>query len=364
MRIACPGCEAGYDFPIELIAGAAFEARCPGCGGEFRVERGGAVVPTGERRAPAGEAPSAAIFARTRTMPGAPAAPARPLPAASEAPPDEALAAEPSLDGYLYVRGAPVRQRVRRRQVTLAARFPPGARRPQARVISIPATFGRPRHGDEAPVEPALAPVEVAVVSAAPAPRTRRRLGMALAGAGAVAASALLAFVLTRPVDPVTPAPAPAAPATVAAAPGAAAPIPPATTTLDVEVQQVEPLPERHAAVVHGQIFNGTDRVQTAIRLEATLRADDVPKRRREVWCCEPLEREAAVAAASDPRHPHFARDRDASIALRLEPGDLRQFSILFPALDDGLLNAKLDVTARIKDAVPAPPSQASATTN
>jgi hypothetical protein len=123
---------------------------------------------------------------------------------------------------------------------------------------------------------------------------------------------------------------------------------------LDLEVQAIEPLPERHAALVQGQVFNGTDAVQGAIRLEVTLQVDGIPKRRREVWCCAALDRAAALQAANDPRHPHFARDRDPASATPLDPGELRAFSVVFPALGDDLLPTPdhkrvLTAVARVK---------------
>ena len=113
----------------------------------------------------------------------------------------------------------------------------------------------------------------------------------------------------------------------------------------------IELLPARGAALLQGELVNGTPDPQRAVQVQATLTVDEVPMRRRSVWCCMAMEHEEASAAANNPRHPHYARAARIPVGVALEPGQSRPFAILFPGLNadlfDGEFGAKLKLEVR-----------------
>lgn len=387
MRIACPACEAEYDFPVELLVDSEVWLRCTACGMELVLGADGARHPGARvvrRRAAAAAAPTPPP-AQPPPAPPVPSAapPATPAPSAAPATPPPAPngrsasadgdgPAPSGLLGYLLVGGrAPVPFR-RRRRVVVVTR--PGAASPSpgARLISLPANFGKSPAGRVTVESTWSVPPEVGPPrplrrprvhsrrpgsAARPARPSRRRVAaLVLSVAGAIAAVWALR---DRPAAP----PAPPAPAPVTAYAPAAPPAPPVSplapadpesaSGLVVETVRVDPLPEAGAAVLQGYVHNGTTQVQRDLRIEAILVVDDRPRRRRELLCCDAFPAETADAVARDPQHAHFRRHLPGPDQTRLEPGEEQVFSVVFPRLTPELVGGALSARVRLMDAAP-----------
>lgn len=91
---------------------------------------------------------------------------------------------------------------------------------------------------------------------------------------------------------------------------------------------------EPRGALVTGTLVNATNRVQTAITIEAKLLRDGVAHARRVVACCDALDPAGARDLLSKPDHAHFAEGRFQNLdKVRVSPGERRAFAVVFREL-------------------------------
>lgn len=263
--------------------------------------------------------------------------------------------------GYLLTRDGATTGSTSRRKVVVVHRSP-GATSAQARIVSLPANFGRKAHTpaplptpEPRPVREPAAPPETPDATAgddeAARWRPKRTLPLLAVAAGVMLAVGVggVTLWLTRaaPEFGVLPEDDLAVAEVGDAGADAAAPTNPRTGGLRASLVAIEPVPDRNAALLTGELVNGTPVPQRTVRVEATLLVDGTPVRRRTVWCCTPLDLDEAVSAANNPRHPHYALAAQVPPGLAAEPGQVRPFGILFPGLNQDLLSG--DLQARFK---------------
>lgn len=320
MRIECPTCARAYDFPVQLLVDDGLRVQCVGCRAAFVIDRGGV-------RAARPAAPPISRPAPARRAPTPPPA-VEPRPAVE--PPSVA-----DDTCYAVIRGqaTPIGQPTRRRVVRVA-RVEHDGPAPPRRIIAHAARLGGPR-GASAPASAAAAPASAEVVE--PAPGGQRRTRWALRAAAAVAllaAAAGVALWRTPPPRPAvarapTPSPSPVAP------PG----------EVTTRVITVDTVPERRAVIVYGQVVNDTSAPLEPMRLQVELQIAGRRQRLRTVWCCDALSSEQAGPVANDPRHPHYAHDRDPTTLTRVGPGVIQDFTVVFPSVPAALLEEELEAT-------------------
>jgi hypothetical protein len=130
---------------------------------------------------------------------------------------------------------------------------------------------------------------------------------------------------------------------------------------LTAEIIDARPLPASTAVAVTGTVHNPTDVALTAVQLEVTLRAGEVPLRRRDVFCCDDFGAAELAAAVADAAHPHYRSRRGLSTLTVLEAQSSATFVALFPDVPAdrrpaGVLGAEARVvTGSSASAVPAP---------
>lgn len=389
MRIHCPSCDTGYDFPVELLADPPIAVRCMICLTDFLVGHEGVL------NAPA------RVFERVEPALGEPAPPTPPpLPQRQDDPtpplpevPAEVAArdlgeghptetttlarvvpvksAQPTesqmvdaagsvrlVEGatYMVVGGKLQVSEGPRRRVVHTKRDGEGPA-PRARVVAHAATFRRPRwrsreaaasgalRGPAAADDP-LAPTPPGEVGqpASVSPPTSQRAQWFVAAALILAVAGVVSLTVTiDPSDRVGQAPSPGRPPPPSAADEVAEAPAPVRPVLAAELLEIEPLPHFGAAVVRGQIANGTQQAKTRIQLVTTLFADGKPLRRRTVWCCDDLTGKSAREAAGDPKHPHFERNPGKRPLRTVAPGEVVFFSTIFPSIGRETLDKELD---------------------
>lgn len=340
MRVACPHCQAGYDFPVELIGGPDLTLRCAACFGPFDIGREGVRPPA---RTPTPEADAVA-----RALIEALDAEAALADAADDAPPPApvrvAESPEPRAEAgggfYMVVRGGPVTdpQTAPRRRVALVPRTQNRAP-PPARLVSVNANFGSPARVRLRPVvvvespDTPPAPVEAPPQPAPPVAAPPRRAPLFAAAAALVLVTAGLTLAARSPAESTPPAQPPAVPAS--SAPVASAP-PTAEARLVAAVTAIEPLPEQRAVLLHGHVFNGSPDPQTAVLLRAELLVDGIVERRREAWCCEEFSAADTGALLADPKRLRVDPRPDPARVTTVEPNTDSAFTIVFPGTDPG----------------------------
>jgi hypothetical protein len=118
---------------------------------------------------------------------------------------------------------------------------------------------------------------------------------------------------------------------------------------VDLRVELVAESRQRKAAVVSGQLRNGTNRIQKSIAIEAILESPPgTPLKKRVVQCCEVIAPEELVTVAQTVDHPHFAAQR-ADRMVRLIPGESRRFTVIFRDLDPKLTAQPLSPSAVVR---------------
>ncbi len=215
---------------VELLVQAQLAARCAKCGAGFSVDRAGRVWPdelTGPQRAAPPPLPPNARIRRLATVA------LKQVPSAAEAAPQieerGATGGDDGRGGYLLTREGAHAQPKRRRVVVVTRT--PRKKSVRARIVSLPANFGR---DDRTPAPP----MSVGELSKARAPEAAEpdRRGPLLAGLFALLVVAGLAFMISGGVDllgqaltvaPPERRPPPPAPAAVVEADAALPPKPP-----------------------------------------------------------------------------------------------------------------------------------------
>lgn len=282
----------------------------------------------------------------------------------------------PAGGGYLIVRGesrldaAPRRRLVR----TPTTRRPDDPRPAKpARIIGHSPGFGRairraarridgaPRPGEPRPTTATVAPAPPDLPPASTPARRRGLAAVVLLGVVLVGGATLALW--RRPAAPPDLIPADedvvVSAVSPASTPPAAAPLPlvPASTitgpepqvrlvpsgtrpvgaaaALSAEIIDVRTLPTSSVVAVTGTVHNPTAVPLTAIQLEVTLQAGDVPIRRRDVFCCDDFGAAALAGVVGDPTHPHYRSRRGLSSLAVLSPQSSETFVAIFPDLPD-----------------------------
>lgn len=351
MRLACPHCQAGYDFPVELIAGPDLALRCAACFGPFEVGREG-VRPPPRSAVPEADAVARALI-EALDAETSPEAEADDVPPPGPARQTERTVPDADAAGgfYMVLRGGRVSEAAPRRRVALVPRTQNRAP-PQARLVSVNANFGRPARVRlrplavvEVPVERLEAEATSVVAPTVPAVRGRAILFGAAALVLATVGTTLVALA-PAPEAPAIPG-APATTVSSAAAPVASAP-PTAEARLVAEVTAIEPLPDQHAILLHGHVFNGTPDPQTAVLLRAELLVDGVVERRREAWCCQEFSATETVALLADPKRLRISPRPEPGRVTTVEPNTDEAFTIVFPGADPAAF-APTALTAEVR---------------
>lgn len=283
-------------------------------------------------------------------------------------PVSEASSSEGSPDGslegaeYLIVRGEVRPRTVGHRKVVPA----PGAVRrlesppKPTRVIAHSANFGHlPRRFRRGVVEDAAPPAldlahPVAVSAALAAPRQRRGALLALGLVGG-------ALVLLPTLMVLWPR-ASVAPSAVETSVSAVQDMPVYQGEVSVDVIRLVPLADGGAVALYGQITNGTEQVQSNIEIEASLVQSGVATRRREVPCCDVIGPADAEDIAYDRQNQHFHPENRTSPPVRVAPGAVQDFTVIFrgvalapgAALPDGQVRL---IHAGAESAALSPPS-------
>ena len=405
MHVACPHCQAGYDFPVELITGPDFPARCALCLQGFEIGREGVRTPSAPETKGLGFEGSSTTAARplARLRPSTaspPRAQAEPTPA-DTLPESAAPASEREVDGdaqrpgqggtredgeggrvgdrergdrsagpdgepargrggdsgaggfYMVLRGGAVHDPTPRRRVAVVPRKSDRAP-PQARLVSVNANFGRVAQARGRPATAEM-PLETPVASEAPEPiravPVRPRWPW-VAGAGflMVVTGAATAWILSVP-EPDSSAAELAPVAAPSEPPPSAAPVS-GETQLVATVTALEPMPDQRAVLLHGHVFNGTADAHTAIRLRAELLVDGVIERRREVWCCEDLSAEEGAKRLADPKGLRVSAIPEPGRVTTIEPNSDEPFSVVFPSIDEATLRRGMTGEVRMTEAL------------
>ena len=261
-----------------------------------------------------------------------------------------------ALAGYLLTRAGDTPAPQRRRRVVTVRRGPNALAHAQARIVSLPANFGRTRRSEADATAPSIAPQPTETPEATepelPPARTGRRGLVSGLAAGACVLGALSAWWWTQRVEP--PAVDPSS-AVVDARPdgGASEGAPAPAGGLRFEVSSVAPIVGRGGVILRGALVNGTPEAFATVRVQATLLLDEAPARRRTVWCCDVMDATEAGLAVNNPRHAHYAHAAKAPEGVALAPGQTRPFVVLFPGL--GKTTEGADLGAEIKLTTPEP---------
>jgi hypothetical protein len=398
--VACPQCEARYDFPAETLPEEGLRAKCVACGHVLHVTRQGvrddALVT--RRQGLDEETPALSGYAlvtrrsnrpaaapavslpppRVAPMPvadddapldpledlgtapadddGTPPPPAMPpvvLPplAPRDArrgtlPPSALEAVASSNDAEVTTRGGRTDRTVPEQPKVILDLHSIGTPLPNEG-LPTPAPVAPP--ADETDPPPVVAPPpSTAEVKAlftpdpfdVPDARAFHPVRRALPWALLCIAVGIAVYFAVRPQDRPPPAPGATAPKTRVEAPLQA------TGDLEIDEVRVEWLPRKGGAVVHGVLHNRTGLTQSAVALTATLARGDLPVRQRVVACCEPLTLPEATTVAATPEHPHLAPRLVLSDRPPIGPGERRPFSVVFAGATDESppLSARVEV--------------------
>ncbi len=385
MLVACPQCEARYDFPAETLPEEGLRAKCVACGHVLHVTRQGvrndALVT--RRQGLDEETPALsgyALVTRRSNRPGAVPAVSLPPPriapvsvADDDAPLDplEDLGSAPADDDGTPPPPAmppvvlpPLAPRDARRgtlppsaleavassndvEVTTRSGRADRAVPEQPKVILDLHTIGTPLPNDVTAVPPRVDETEPPPVIAAPPStaevkalftpdpfdvpdaRAFHPVRRALPWVLLCIAVGVAVYFAVRPPDVSALPPSSAAPKTRVEAPLQA------TGDLEIDEVRVEWLPRKMGAVVHGVLHNRTGLTQSAVALTATLARGELPVRQRVVACCEPLTLPEATTVATTPEHPHLAPRLVLSDRPPIGPGERRPFSVVFAGATD-----------------------------
>ena len=356
---------------VELLVQPQLAVMCAGCGAGFSVDRAGRVWPDELVSPQQTLPPPLPPAARIRQLATVSLKQVRSAPRETAQVEERGATADEATSAAYMVTRDGARPEQKRRRVVVVTRTP-RKRTVRARIVSLPANFGRDDGAVPRPPsvgEPVAMPVAEPVADAPPrgVPLVLAALlalaivvglavmfsgGLQLLGEALTPAASegppdppLVAEVVEvdaappvrpKPKPKPKPEPKPEAEAAVAA---------PDVELLQVRVDRLAMFREARAVVVHGEVDNAGVAPRKDIRLRVVLTDDEgVMVSQRLVWCCQTLTETEALAAAGDPLHPHFGAVSTATLG----PGRTRRFAVLFSMLDEVEFEANLQGEATV----------------